>query len=63
MNNYTPIGSLVMERVYSAIDGVLDDFNMEHNETVAQLIVNAICKGDVDICIKTTDQLEETTDE
>ena len=52
MIEYIPIGSIVEDGVYSAIDKKLDALGIEHDETVAEMIVAAICSDGIEICIK-----------
>jgi len=54
MNNsiYTPAGAIVLDRVYSNIDKLLNTLEIPHDETVAKMVVDAICQDGVDICVK-----------
>jgi len=47
---YTPVGDIEMDRIYSYIDETLNKLGIEHDETVAQIIVNSICRDGVEIC-------------
>jgi len=49
---YKPIGSLVLNRIYCDIDNLLSELGIVHDESYAQMIVNAIEKDkNIRICV------------
>ena len=52
-SNYRPVGSIVINRVYSKIDKVFDSLGLEYDETLSQMVVDAICQDSLEICYDT----------
>lgn len=51
-DNFEPVGEIALQRIYSYIDETLDTLGIEHDESIAVMIVNSICRDDFKICRK-----------
>ncbi len=59
VDKYKPVGALTLNRVYCKIDKCLDLLGIEHDESVAQILINAICRNGIEICIKQIDERKD----